>query len=112
MIKRMWEFYLSPKMGWIIYVSFLTWLFPEGLAQGVATIFWILCMELAMIRSVLLLFMKEKRSVPHWWRGFGIGILAWGCFFLLWILFGKGVWRIWTYPIWAWTEWEGMMYVR
>ncbi len=112
MIKRIWDFYLSPKMGWIIYASFLMLFFPAGAAQAVASVFWALCMELTMIRSVLLLFMKEKRSVSRWWRGFGVGILAWICFVLLWIVFGNGVWRLWAYPITVWKDLDRMMFVR
>ena len=108
----MWDFYLSPKMGWIIYASFLGMLFPAGAAQGAAMVLWVFCMELTMIRSMLLLFMKDKRSVPYWYRGFWIGILAWIGFLMLWMFFGSGVWRIWVYPILAWMDLDRLMFVR
>ena len=111
MIKRIWDFYLSPKMGWVIYGSFLALLFPAGAAQSTAMVFLVVCIESAMIRSICLLFMKEKRSIPGWWYGFEIGILAWIGFVFLWFLFGNGVWRLWAYPILVWTDLERMMFV-
>ena len=112
MIKRMWNYFLSPDMGWVIRGSFLGLFFPEGAAQGVATIFLVLCLDLAAIRSLLLLFLKEKRQVPHWNRGFWIGI-GWLLFFLLgWLLFGESAFLLWTYPVLAWTDLDGLMFVR
>ncbi|MBP3700289.1 MAG: hypothetical protein J6I64_00195, partial [Lachnospiraceae bacterium] len=101
MIKRMWDFYLSPEMGWIIRGSFCAFLFPEGAAQGAACVIWVFCMDLAAVRSLLLLFLKEKRQVPHWQRGFWIGILWLLCFLLLWLFFGESAFGIWTYPVLA-----------
>lgn len=112
MIKRMWDFYLSPKMGWIIYASFAGFLFPAGAAWGATFVFWVLCMDLAAIRSVLLLFMKEKQEVSRWWRGVWIG-LGWGLLFLmLLMLFGDSAFVLWTFPVSAWTDLEGLMFVR
>ena len=56
--------------------------------------------------------MKEKRSVPCWWRGVGIGFLAWICFLVMWYLLGNGVWRMWAYPVLVYTDPGGLMFVR
>ena len=112
MIKRIWDFYLSPEMGWIIYGSFAGCLFPAGAAQGTAFVFWVLCMDLAAIRSILLLMMEERRQVPHWNRGFWIG-LGWLLLFLILLLFfGDNAFVFWTYPVTAWADLEGLMFVR
>lgn len=112
MIKRMWNFYLSPKMGWFIYASFLFPIYPQGAAQGVAYVFWALFMELAMVRSLLLLAMEERRQLPHWHRGFWIGLLMVFAFLLAWFLFGNRVLVSLTYPVTAWMDLERLMFVR
>ncbi len=112
MLKRMWDFFLSPKMGWVIYGSFLTMLFPAGAAQGVATVFLITCMDLAAIRSLFLVFLPEKRKVLHWNRGFWIGIGWFLLFLMLLLFFGDSAFALWTFPVLAWTDLEGLMFVR
>jgi hypothetical protein len=112
MIKRMWDFYLSPKMGWIIYGSFAWGLFPAGAAQGAASVFFVLCMNLAAIRSVLLLCLKDKRQEEHWQRGFWIGLLWWMLFGWSWSVAGNNAFTLWTFPVTAWTDLEGLMFVR
>ena len=112
MIKRIWEFYLSPKMGWVIYGSFVGLLFPEGVAQGVATVFWVFCMDLAAIRSILILRMKKRRQVSNWNRGFWIGIGWLVLFLVLLLFFGKSAFILWTYPMLAWADLEGLKFVR
>lgn len=112
MLKRMFDWYLSPKMGWIIYASFLFLIFPQGAAQGVAYVFWALCMELAMVRSLLLLAMDERRQISHWHRGFGIGLFMVVMFLLSWVRFGNRVVFSLSYPVTAWTNLEKLMFVR
>ena len=112
MLKRLFDWYLSPKMGWILYASFLCLLFPEGAAGGVASIIWVWFLNLAAIRSILLLCMKEKRRVPHWHRGFWIGLLWLLVFAMFVLLFGKDAFTLWSFPITAWADLKGMMFVR
>ena len=112
MIKRMWDFYLSPKMGWFIYGSFAWGLFPAGAAQGAASVFFVLCMDLAAIRSVLLLCLKDKRQEAHWQRGFWIGLLWWMLFVWSWSVAGNNAFTLWTFPVTAWTDLDGLMFVR
>ena len=112
MIKRMWDFYLSPKMGWIIYGSFAWGLFPAGAAQGAASVFFVFCMNLAAIRSVLLLCLKDKRQEAHWQRGFWIGLLWWMLFVWSWSVAGNNAFTLWTFPVTAWTDLAGLMFVR
>lgn len=108
----MWDFYLSPKMGWIIYGSFAWGLFPAGAAQGAASVFFVLCMDLAAIRSVLLLCLKDKRQEAHWQRGFWIGLLWWMLFVWSWSVAGNNAFTLWTFPVTAWTDLDGLMFVR
>lgn len=112
MLRRVWDFYLSPKMGWVIYASFLFLICPQGAAQGAAYVFWGFCMELAMVRSLLLLAIDKRRQIPHWYRGFGIGLMMVFAFLLAWGIFGNRVLVSLAYPFSAWADLEDLMFVR
>ena len=70
------------------------------------------CMDLAAVRSALLLCLKDKRQEAHWQRGFWIGLLWWMLFVWSWSVAGNNAFTLWTFPVTAWTDLDGLMFVR